>query len=42
MSHLITWTPDLSVGIDVIDGQHQRIVEYINMLHEAACVVTAA
>lgn len=35
MSQLITWTPDLSVGIDVIDGQHQRIVEYINMLHEA-------
>ena len=25
----------LIVGIDVIDGQHQRIVEYINMLHEA-------
>ncbi len=35
MAQLINWTPDLSVGIDVIDNQHKRIVEYINMLHEA-------
>jgi len=32
---LLSWTPDLSVGIEVIDSQHMRIVEYINMLHEA-------
>lgn len=32
---LITWTPDLSVGIEVIDNQHSRIVDYINQLHEA-------
>jgi len=35
MPPLLTWTPDLSVGIDVIDSQHKRIVEYINLLHEA-------
>jgi hemerythrin len=32
---LIQWTDDLSTGIPVIDNQHQRIVEYINKLHEA-------
>lgn len=31
----ITWTPDLNTGIDVIDGQHQRIVDYINQLGQA-------
>ena len=35
MSQLLEWTPDLSVGIDVIDGQHKRIVDYVNKLHEA-------
>ena len=35
MTQLLSWTPDLSVGIDVIDAQHKRIVEYINLLHEA-------
>lgn len=35
MTQLLEWTPDLSVGIEVIDAQHKRIVEYINMLHEA-------
>jgi hemerythrin len=35
MAQLLTWTPDLSVGIDIIDNQHKRIVEYINQLHEA-------
>ncbi len=35
MAQLLTWTPDLSVGIEVIDNQHKRIVEYINQLHEA-------
>lgn len=34
MAHLV-WTHDLDTGIDVIDGQHRRIVEYINQLHDA-------
>ncbi len=34
MAHLI-WTKDLNTGIDVIDGQHKRIVEFINKLHDA-------
>lgn len=34
MAHLV-WTPDLNTGIDVIDSQHQRIVEYINQVHDA-------
>ncbi len=29
------WDSSLSVGIDVIDGQHKRIVDYINELHDA-------
>ncbi len=29
------WTPDLLLGIDVIDVQHKRIVDYINELHIA-------
>lgn len=28
----ITWTSDLDTGIDVIDTQHRRIVDYINRL----------
>lgn len=31
----ILWTPDLNTGIDVIDSQHKRIVDYINQLGEA-------
>lgn len=31
----ITWTPDLDTGIDVIDQQHRRIVDYINGLEQA-------
>lgn len=31
----VNWTDDLSVGIDVIDKQHMRIVEYINELTQA-------
>jgi len=29
------WDPSLSIGIDVIDNQHRRIVDYINELDEA-------
>ena len=29
------WTSDLDTGIDVIDNQHRRIVDYINQLHHA-------
>lgn len=31
----LAWTKSLDTGIEVIDGQHKRIVEYINQLHEA-------
>ncbi|MCU7907102.1 MAG: bacteriohemerythrin [Candidatus Thiodiazotropha sp. (ex Epidulcina cf. delphinae)] len=34
MGYLV-WTKDLDTGIGVIDGQHKRIVEYINKLHDA-------
>ncbi|MCF6355944.1 MAG: bacteriohemerythrin [Candidatus Polarisedimenticolaceae bacterium] len=30
-----SWNSSLSVGIDVIDGQHRRIVDYINELNVA-------
>lgn len=30
-----TWDSSLSVGIDIIDKQHQRIVDYINDLYAA-------
>jgi hemerythrin len=29
------WTDRLNVGIEVIDNQHRRIVDYINLLDEA-------
>ena len=29
------WDPALSVGIEVIDSQHKRIIDYINDLHDA-------
>jgi len=31
----ITWSADLDTGIDVIDKQHRRIVDYINDLEMA-------
>jgi hemerythrin len=31
----LVWTDQLSVGIEVIDQQHRRIVEYINQLDDA-------
>jgi hemerythrin len=33
---LIEWTEDLNTGIQVIDNQHQRIVEYINTLDDVS------
>jgi len=32
---LITWTKELSVGIEEIDGQHRVLVDLINQLHFA-------
>ena len=32
---LLTWQESLNTGIDIIDSQHQRIVEMINHLHVA-------
>lgn len=34
MAHM-EWTSDLDTGIEVIDNQHKRIVDYINELHHA-------
>ncbi len=31
----VSWTADLDTGIDVIDKQHRRIVDYINQLEDA-------
>lgn len=31
----ILWTQDLNTGIDVLDNQHMRIVDYINQLGSA-------
>jgi hemerythrin len=33
MAH-IEWSNELSVGVEVIDKQHQRIIEYVNKLHD--------
>ena len=30
---LLTWTQDLDTGIDKIDHEHRKIVEFINELH---------
>ena len=35
MGDLVSWTQDLSVGIEAIDDQHKHIVDYINQLHDA-------
>lgn len=35
MTTRITWTHEWDTGLDVIDQQHRRIVEYINQLHDA-------
>jgi hemerythrin len=34
MAYMV-WTRNLDTGIEVIDGQHKRIVDYINQLHDA-------
>ena len=31
---ILKWVPDLNTGIDEIDVQHRRIVDYINRLYE--------
>lgn len=31
----IEWTPDLSVGIEYLDGQHQKLFEMINEYYES-------
>lgn len=31
----IAWTSDMNTGIDVIDNQHMRIVDYINQMKDA-------
>ncbi|MDR0587350.1 MAG: bacteriohemerythrin [Burkholderiales bacterium] len=33
MAHL-EWSDSLSVGVKVIDKQHQRILDYVNKLHD--------
>jgi hemerythrin len=38
----LLWTPDLELGIGVIDSQHQRIVEYINQVDHARQTASAA
>ena len=32
---LITWTDDLSVGVEAIDNDHQLLINLINLLHDA-------
>lgn len=32
----LDWKDELNTGIRVIDGQHRRIVDYINQLHDIA------
>lgn len=36
-NQLIEWNERLSTGIPVIDGQHRRIIGYINDLNQARC-----
>ena len=31
---VLQWVEDLNTGIEEIDIQHRRIVDYINRLHE--------
>ena len=31
----VNWTPNLAIGVDTIDGQHQELFRRINQLYEA-------
>jgi len=31
----MAWSHELDTGIDIVDSQHKRIIEYINALHDA-------
>jgi len=33
--HYFVWDQSLDTGIDILDTQHKRIVDYINQLHSA-------
>lgn len=35
MTDLINWTPDMSVGVSVLDEDHRRIMILINRLHDS-------
>lgn len=35
MAEILKWSEDLSIGIELIDAQHRRIVDYINRLNDA-------
>ncbi len=35
MAYGINWGPEFETGIDVIDGQHKRIFEYLNEIDHA-------
>jgi hemerythrin-like metal-binding protein len=34
-SMFIEWHPSMSVGIDLIDEEHKKLVDYLNTLHES-------
>ena len=38
MQPFMEWSDNLNIGIDTIDLQHRKIVDYINELHRAAQV----
>jgi len=38
----LSWSDDLNIGIEVIDRQHRRIVDYINELHDAISIYGAS
>lgn len=38
----LSWNDDLTIGIEVIDRQHKRIVDYINELHDAVSIPGAS
>jgi hemerythrin len=35
MAQFLEWSPDLSMGVEIIDDQHKRLVDYVNQLDEA-------